>query len=156
MNRLPHLHPIRPDWPALPDTGQCVPDDQEPPVDQWPELNLRWWDIRPQVLPFGEGTGALTESLLEAVGAPAPVALVSYRHEPGARRGMWVWRCEVHVVTGQTVAADGFNFDCPAIGRTGTTRDGAREAALAHITGQHPDAVVPYLGRRQYALRRWS
>ncbi|MCX4609449.1 hypothetical protein [Streptomyces mirabilis] len=156
MNRLPHLHPVRPDWPELAEPGTFRPDDQPVPADQWPALNLRWWEIRPTVLHFDRANGARTESLLEAVGSPAPVALVSYLHEPGARRGKWTWRCEVHVVTGEAVAAGGFNFDCPTIGRFSTTRDGARDAAAAHITGQHPDAAVPYLGRRQYALRRWA
>ncbi|MYR63886.1 hypothetical protein GTY54_49365 [Streptomyces sp. SID625] len=156
MERLPNLHTVRRDWPDLAAPGDFLPDDQPVPVDQWPPLNLRWYEIRPQVLHFDEHNGALTESLLEAVGAPAPVALVSYRQEPGARRGRWIWRCEVHVVTGETVAADGFNFDCPTIGRSSTTRDGARESAVDHITRQHPDAAVPYLGRRQSALRRWS
>ncbi|PWI16013.1 hypothetical protein DI272_18955 [Streptomyces sp. Act143] len=156
MERLPHLHHVRPDWPLLAAPGEFLPDDQPVPADQWPTLNLRWWETRPVVLPFDEPNGAVTGCLLEAVGAPAPVALVSYRQEPGARRGRWVWRCEVHVITGETVAADGFNFDCPTIGRTGTTRDGARESAAAHIASQHPDAAVPYLGRRQHALRRWA
>ncbi|GGQ49805.1 hypothetical protein GCM10010250_21720 [Streptomyces althioticus] len=156
MTRLPHLHTVAPDWPLLAEPGQFLPDDQPLPAAQWPTLRLRWRDIPPTVLAFDQHNGARTESLLEAAGAPAPLALVSYRHEPGARRGKWSWRCEVHVVTGETVAADGFNFDCPTIGRFSTTRDGAREAAAAHIASQHPDAAVPYLGRRQHALRRWS
>lgn len=156
MERLPHLHPVRPDWPELAAPGDFLPDDQPVPVEQWPPLNLRWWETRPTVLHFDQPNGARTESLLEAVGAPAPAALVSYLHEHGARRGKWIWRCEVHVATGETVAADGFNFDCPTIGRFSTTRDGARDAAFHHIRNQHPDAAVPYLGRRQSALRRWA
>ncbi|MET8609762.1 hypothetical protein [Streptomyces misionensis] len=155
MERLPHLHPVRPDWPELAPPSEFLPDDQPLPADQWPQLNLRWWMIRPTVLEPESVSRSVTEGLLEAVGAPAPVARILYKREYGARHGRWIWICEVHVVAAAVRSATFFNYDCTGNGRS-TTRDGARETALDHIRNEHPDAAVPYLGRRQHALRRWS
>jgi hypothetical protein len=154
MPHLPHLRAVLADWPELPEPDQFLPDDQPVPDSQRPAPKLRWRDIRPAVLPFDRATGARTACLLQAAGAPAPVALVSYQLDPGARHGKWTWRCEVHVITAPDMS-EGFAFDCPAAGRS-TTYDSARLAAADHITGQHPDIAVPYLGRRQHALRRWA
>ncbi|WP_327345929.1 hypothetical protein [Streptomyces europaeiscabiei] len=153
MDLLHHLHLVAPTWPALPDATEFVPDDEPLPAGDWPDLTLTWWDIPPTVLHPDRHFGARTDSLLHAEGAPAPVALVSWAPVTGARYGRgWLWRCEVHVTAapGET----GFNYDCPTTGRS-TTRDGARDAAAAHLRSSHPDAAVPYLGRRQHAFRRW-
>ncbi|MFF4726376.1 hypothetical protein ACFY3M_13695 [Streptomyces mirabilis] len=155
MERLPHLHTARPDWPELAPPGQFLPDDRPVPAEQWPALNLRWWDISPTVLEPESFARSMTESLLEAVGVPAPAARVLYKREYGARHGRWIWICEVHVVGAPVKSAACCNYDCTENGRS-TTRDGAREAALIHVRDGHPDAAVPYLGRRDHALRRWA
>ncbi|MFJ3249120.1 hypothetical protein [Streptomyces sp. NPDC086782] len=152
---MEQLHAIVAGWPALPPADQFKPDMPPVPREEWPPLELTWCGIRPTVLHFDRYLGARTDSLLRADGAPAPIALVSWCQVRGARYGHgWMWRCEVHVITASCDSAGGFNFDCTATGRS-TTRDGARDAAAAHITTEHPDVAVPYLGRRQHALRRW-
>ncbi|MFE9127772.1 hypothetical protein ACFYOF_20595 [Streptomyces sp. NPDC007148] len=149
------LHRIAPGWPALPGPETFIPDDRQLPSEQWPPLTLTWWDIPPTVLEADRLRGDITDSLLHAEGAPAPLAIVSLSPVPTARYGRgWLWRCQVHVVGADCDSAAQLNHDCTRFSRS-TTRDGARDAARAHIVTDHPDAAVPYLGRRHHAIRTW-
>ncbi|MEV5007305.1 hypothetical protein [Streptomyces sp. NPDC055692] len=155
MERLTLLRVVAPQWPDLPAPEQCVPDRPPVPPEEWPPLALTWWDIRPTVLSADKYTGYRTESLLQADGAPAPIALVSWAPMSGARYGHgWLWRCQVHVVGAHCDSAGCCSYDCTKTGRS-TTRDGARVAAEAHIRDTHADAAVPYRSRRFHAVRSW-
>ncbi|MEU6595338.1 hypothetical protein ABZ923_40130 [Streptomyces sp. NPDC046881] len=147
------LSTILDDWPDLPEEADCVPDEQPVPPEKWPVLAPVWRDV--QVVLEADrraDNGFVATGLLYAAGAIAPLATAGLGPVAAARYGRgWLWRCGVHVM------ADGDRpaHDCTENGRS-TTADGARDAALAHVLDEHPDAAVPYVARRWHALRNWN
>ncbi|MFJ5037980.1 hypothetical protein [Streptomyces parvulus] len=147
------LSTLLPDWPDLPQEDACLPDVPALPPQQWPPLNPAWRDVQAVLEVDRRANNAfIATGLLCAPGALAPLATAGIGRVPAARyeRG-WLWRCGVHVMPDGAQPA----HDCTENGRS-VTNDGARDAALAHVLAEHPDAAVPYLARRWHALRTWN
>ncbi|HLL33854.1 MAG TPA: hypothetical protein VK545_08165 [Streptomyces sp.] len=147
------LREIAPGWPEPPGP-EAFPFETPLPRDQWPPLRLTWWDITPTVLESDRLRGDVTDSLLHAEGAPAPVAYVS--KSPQRFGGGWLWRCGVYVLKEyrDRGKATLMGHDCRRFGGA-DTRAEARQAARRHVRERHPDAAVPYTDRRLRALDRW-